>query len=73
MDQSMKTGLTSGEVTADSAVKKTAYQDGAWFYDEYTGEVIARYDALVKGDYDTQGACVARCQFIAEHGDTYTF
>jgi len=48
---------------------RQCYQDGADFYDDDSGELIASYKDLVKGDYDTNGAEQARIKFQNEHPD----
>lgn len=44
-------------------------QDGAQFYDDANGGLIAEYPDLVQNDYDMEGAYAARRQFLAEHGN----
>ena len=47
--------------------KKEFYQDGADFYDDSTGKLIASYKEFVKGDYDTQGSQEAEKKFFVDH------
>lgn len=49
------------------AVRKPAFQDGAQFYAEETGDVIADYASLVRGDFDMAGAEAARAKFVQDH------
>lgn len=48
-------------------MKKKWFQDGPDFYDEETGELVARYPELVLGDYDIEGAQEARERFLREN------
>lgn len=46
------------------------YQDGKDFYCSETGNLIASFP-IVKDDYDTKGAKIARILFIQQYGDEY--
>ena len=42
-------------------------QDGADFYDDITGELIASYPKLVKNDSDLDGAYNAKFSFLKDN------
>jgi hypothetical protein len=51
--------------------KHVANQDGADFYNLRTGEHIVSYVGLVKHDYDTCGAELARLRFLTQFGASH--
>lgn len=47
--------------------EKQVFQDGSEFYLEGSGELVASYPALVKDDFDLDGAIQARRHFVLDH------